>query len=214
MADQTTLSPSTRPKREAGIPPLSQIIGGTFEAVLGNVIGIGRVPESPEAKEPVETPVPEYVRKAFSSGELTGFQNPRPLERTNAQLDAQLIERQRAELKHYDVVAAASKVVESYEARRAAENQARFELSGMSDEERAKEGNYQTGYRGESLYSIYNTVWVFMKRIAAIMGRQKKETAAAIAQTRINKSALQGIFEGASGSQGGGQANLSVQAVG
>ena len=206
MADTATLNPfSTKPKETR--VNLNQMVGGTFETLAGSILGT----PSYETGESVRTPVPEYVREAFSSGSMRGFNESHPKPVKN---EAQLIEAQRAYLRNYNIVAEATKVVENYEAKEV-ENQVRLEMAGMSDEERAIEGNYQAGYRGPTLKTIYNTMWIFFKKVATRLAGKKEQITASIAETRNKgKSAIQGVFEGASGQIGKGQGNISFQATG
>ena len=81
----TPLINSTKPKETK--VNLSQMVGGTFEAVVGSFLG---TPPSYETREAITTPVPEYIQKAFSSGEIKDFQKPRDPEIQIRRLQSQL----------------------------------------------------------------------------------------------------------------------------
>ena len=82
----------------------------------------------------------------------------------------------------------------------------------ISIEEKNKLLHYQASYKDRSIYQ--------MAELRRKMIEQKKKSdgekqEASLAQTQTKgKSAMQGMFEGSSGSQGGGTSNLSAQAVG
>lgn len=82
----------------------------------------------------------------------------------------------------------------------------------ISTEEKNRLLHYQAGYKDRSIYQ--------MAELRRKMIEQRKKSDgekqdASLAQTQTKgKSAMQGIFEGSSGSQGGGTSNLSAQAVG
>lgn len=70
---------------------------------------------------------------------------------------------------------------------------------------------YQAGYQDRS---IYQRAELRKKLIEEQKKSEKEEKAASIPSPAKQPSALEGAFEGRSGTQGGGTANLSAQAVG
>lgn len=70
---------------------------------------------------------------------------------------------------------------------------------------------YQAGYQDRS---IYQRAELRKKMIEEQKKSEKQEKAASIPSPAKQPSALEGAFEGRSGTQGGGTANLSAQAVG
>ncbi len=91
------------------------------------------------------------------------------------------------------------------------------EIMGMSSAQLAVEGDFNNKSitNKDILKSVSNRVWVFAKRVTALLLQKKEKTAVSMAETKSkSKSAMQGMFEGGSGSQGSGQANISFQAVG
>lgn len=71
--------------------------------------------------------------------------------------------------------------------------------------------HYQASYKDRS---IYQRAELRKKLIEQRKQADKKQREASIAQTQPRATAMQTAFEGASGSQGAGQANLSFQAAG
>lgn len=71
--------------------------------------------------------------------------------------------------------------------------------------------HYQASYRDRS---IYQRAELRKKLIEQRNNSEKQEKAASIPTPAKQPSAMEGAFEGRSGSQGGGSANLSNQAVG
>lgn len=77
----------------------------------------------------------------------------------------------------------------------------------ISTEEKNDMLHYQKSYKDRSIYQMAELrKKIIEQRVKS--EKTKKETNIAQTQTKT-KSAMQGIFEGASGTQGGGQANLS-----
>lgn len=70
---------------------------------------------------------------------------------------------------------------------------------------------YQAGYKDRS---IYQRAELRKKLIEEQKKSEKEKKAASIPSPAKQPSALEGAFEGRSGTQGGGTANLSAQAVG
>lgn len=71
--------------------------------------------------------------------------------------------------------------------------------------------HYQASYRDRS---IYQRAELRRKLIEQRQKAEKQQKQATIASPAKQPSAIEGAFEGRSGSQGGGSANLSAQAVG
>ncbi len=81
----------------------------------------------------------------------------------------------------------------------------------MSTEEKNRLLHYQSSYKDRS---VYQKAELRKKLIEQRKADEKQKTAASMAQTTKQASAMQTAFEGGSGSQGGGQSNLSFQAAG
>lgn len=71
--------------------------------------------------------------------------------------------------------------VEQVTEMRQAQDLARLEVQGMSDELLAEKGNYQRNY--SKVRTIYNMMSVFFKRVAEIMQAKKQQTASAFEAT-------------------------------
>jgi len=71
--------------------------------------------------------------------------------------------------------------------------------------------HYQASYKDKS---VYQRAELRKKLIEQQEKSEKQEKATSIPTPAKQPSALEGAFEGRSGSQGGGSANLSNQAVG
>lgn len=82
----------------------------------------------------------------------------------------------------------------------------------LSTEEKNEILHYQSAYKDRSIYQMAE---LRKKIIEQRVKDEKEKRQVSMTQTQMKgKTAMQGIFEGASGSQGGGQANLSFQAAG
>lgn len=82
----------------------------------------------------------------------------------------------------------------------------------ISTEEKNKMLHYQSAYKDRSIYQMAE---LRKKIIEQRIKDDKEKKEVSMTQTQVKgKTAMQGMFEGASGSQGGGQANLSFQATG
>ena len=84
-------------------------------------------------------------------------------------------------------------------------------ISSLSTEEKNKLLHYQSSYKDKSIYQIAE---LRRKIIEQKRKAEKEEKASSVAETKPGASALQTAFEGGSGSQGAGQANLSAHATG
>lgn len=83
--------------------------------------------------------------------------------------------------------------------------------ANMSTEEKNRLLHYQASYKERSIYQI---AALRKKLIEQARKTEKQEKAASIPSPAKKPSALETAFEGGSGTQGGGQANLSAQATG
>lgn len=72
--------------------------------------------------------------------------------------------------------------------------------------------HYQASYKNNR--STYQKAELRKKIIEERKKTEQQNASASMAQTQTGASALQTVFEGGSGSQGGGQSNLSFQAAG
>ncbi len=84
-------------------------------------------------------------------------------------------------------------------------------ISNLPTEQKNQLLHYQASYRDRS---IYQRAELRKKLIEEQKKAQDKQKKASVPSPAKQPSALEGAFEGRSGSQGGGQANLSNQAVG
>lgn len=84
-------------------------------------------------------------------------------------------------------------------------------ITNLPTEQKNQLLHYQASYRDRS---IYQRAELRKKLIEQSKKTEKQEKAAAIPSPAKQPSALEGAFEGRSGSQGSGSANLSNQAVG
>lgn len=84
-------------------------------------------------------------------------------------------------------------------------------VTNLPTEQKNELLHYQAGYKDRS---VYQRAELRRKLIEQRKEADKKEKEASIAQTKPKASAMNAAFEGGSGSQGGGQANLSFQAAG
>lgn len=176
---------STKP-REQTVSPQSQI-GGAL-GFLNETIELGdeflRNPQQIAADggqfikeglgfigDLIKEDIAGQTEKKFSSGSLENFQtphipDPEILVRVKAQQERENY------LNNYHAVEEATKVVENYEARLAAETQARYEIPSIPDEEFAEEAGYKnTGFRGlfgKALRTIANFIQVLNKRTEKI----------------------------------------------
>lgn len=81
----------------------------------------------------------------------------------------------------------------------------------MSTEEKNRLLHYQSSYKDRS---VYQKAELRKKLIEERKKTEQQKISASMAQTKKGASAMQTAFEGGSGSQGGGTANLSAQATG
>ena len=81
----------------------------------------------------------------------------------------------------------------------------------MSTEEKNRLLHYQSSYKDRS---VYQKAELRKKLIEERKKEEQQKMSASMAQTQNGASAMQTAFEGGSGSQGGGQSNLSFQAAG
>lgn len=84
-------------------------------------------------------------------------------------------------------------------------------VTNLPTEQKNQLLHYQASYRDRS---IYQRAELRKKLIEQSEKSEKQEKAASIPSPAKQPSAMEGAFEGRSGSQGGGTANLSNQAVG
>lgn len=84
-------------------------------------------------------------------------------------------------------------------------------VTNLPTEQKNQLLHYQLNYRDRS---IYQRAALRNKLIEQRKQTEKQQKQAAIPSPAKQPSAMEGIFEGRSGTQGGGTANLSVQAVG
>lgn len=84
-------------------------------------------------------------------------------------------------------------------------------VTNLPTEQKNRLLHYQASYRDRS---IYQRAELRKKLIEEQKRSEKQEKAASIPSPAKQPSALEGAFEGRSGSQGSGTANLSAQAVG
>lgn len=84
-------------------------------------------------------------------------------------------------------------------------------ITNLPTEQKNQLLHYQASYRDRS---IYQRAELRKKLIEQSEKTEKQEKAASIPSPAKQPSAMEGAFEGRSGSQGGGTANLSNQAVG
>lgn len=84
-------------------------------------------------------------------------------------------------------------------------------ITNLPTEQKNKLLHYQAGYKDRS---IYQRAELRKKIIEEQKKTDNKEKAASIPSPAKQPSAIEGAFEGRSGTQGGGSANLSNQAVG
>ena len=84
-------------------------------------------------------------------------------------------------------------------------------VTNLPTEQKNRLLHYQVGYKDRS---IYQRAELRKKLIEEQIKSEKQEKAASIPSPAKQPSAMEGAFEGRSGTQGGGTANLSAQAVG
>lgn len=84
-------------------------------------------------------------------------------------------------------------------------------ITNLPTEQKNQLLHYQASYRDRS---VYQRAELRKKLIEQSKKTEKQEKAASIPSPAKQPSAMEGAFEGRSGSQGGGTANLSNQAVG
>jgi len=84
-------------------------------------------------------------------------------------------------------------------------------VTNLPTEQKNRLLHYQTNYRDRS---VYQRAELRKKLIEEQKKSEKQEKAASIPSPAKQPSAMEGMFEGRSGTQGGGTANLSAQAVG
>lgn len=84
-------------------------------------------------------------------------------------------------------------------------------VSNLPTEQKNRLLHYQASYKDKS---VYQRAELRRKLIEEQQEGEKQEKAASIPSPAKQPSAMEGAFEGRSGNQGGGQANLSAQAVG
>ncbi|MDO8573127.1 MAG: hypothetical protein Q7R77_00035 [Candidatus Daviesbacteria bacterium] len=84
-------------------------------------------------------------------------------------------------------------------------------VTNLPTEQKNRLLHYQASYKDRS---IYQRAALRRKLIEDKKKTEDKEKAASIPSPAKKPSALEGAFEGGSGTQGSGQANLSAQAVG
>lgn len=195
MADTSTLQ-TPQPKTER--VGLNQIIGGTFEDILETVTGVNRTPASYEARESITTPVPEYIKEAFTSGSIANFNEARP------KTAEKLIAEQRA------AVAEAESILKQSRARLVTQEELRYEVAGMPEEERNRRLHLSTSLKKEHTEAAYYMAELYRQAKEEISAatQQKEDTKMPSPAKQLNS--LEVAFEGKSGSTG----NLSFQAVG
>lgn len=195
----STLIP-TQPKRERIDPRI--VIGGTFEDIFESLTGV-TTPVSFESREPIVSTVPEYVSRGFSSGSLEGFQNPRSVEKSEADLIVEQL----------TVVAEAENIFRQSRTEFIAAEEVRLEVAGMSETDRNNRLHLSGDYRKKNTDTAYHRAALY-QQVKTDLSADLQQTKAPIPNPAKQPSALEGIFEGRSGAQGGGQANLSFQATG
>ncbi|OGE28726.1 hypothetical protein A2867_04560 [Candidatus Daviesbacteria bacterium RIFCSPHIGHO2_01_FULL_40_11] len=84
-------------------------------------------------------------------------------------------------------------------------------VTNLPTEQKNELLHYQASYRDRS---IYQRAELRKKLIEQSKNAEKQEKTASVPSPAKQPAALEGAFEGRSGSQGGGTANLSAQAVG
>lgn len=198
MTDTTALQ-STPPKKER--LNLGDIIGGTFEDTFETVTGRGAgfVNEGPVRGQTLEElqKLPELnIRSRFpEKGELTGFQGS----------DAELIRQQR------EAVAGAERILRQSRAEFIAQEEIRLEVAGMSEDERNDRLGLNTSYRKQNTQTAYHEAALYRQKKAEQRQAERGRNEANLAEMQPQRSALEAIFEGGSGTLGGGaSANLSA----
>lgn len=208
MADTTFQL--TQPKVERKFNP-RDIVGGTFEDIFETVIGTGEGFLVNEGQIRNQSPEISDSSAIEGSGLAIGgrteisFNSPEKVQLREARW---IIQRMRI---------TEQAVSQQRRRREITPGQVMDDVDAMSDPDLAKMGDFNNESLTDKLLlrSVANKMWVFFKKAAMILKRKKAGTAISIAETRTKgKSALQGMFEGGSGSLGQGQGNLSFQATG
>ena len=205
MANQTPspFSQQAEAKKDLSRAPgamgwLNEIIGETTELIIegkGNLVN--ERPTNPE----------QWIgpkSKGLEAGSITGFQAPRSVEKT----DEQLLVEQRA------AVAEAKSILKQSHAESVIQEEIRHEVVGMSEEDRNKRLRLNTSLRKEHTEDAYHMAELYRQIKGEVSTIEQQEKAREIPSPAKQPSAMEGAFEGRSGSQGGGTANLSNQAVG
>lgn len=178
--------------------------------VLGGIIG-GFEESSFEMESFLSsvTAEPEQNGKLAIGGktELNGFN------KREAELERQLKQKEEADRKRRFY----QSLKEDYDRSQRAKDKLLFEeelddtVTNMSTDEKNRLLHYQASYKDRSIYQI---AALRKKIIEEKRKAEKQQKAAAIPSPAKQASALETAFEGASGKQGSGTANLSAHATG
>jgi len=210
MADTQTLL--NQPKKEIKNPTnptsvLGGAIGWLDETMELAVRGQGAfVNEGPVRDQDLEqlNQMPELKAGRFPSrGSFENFQESRALK-----TDADLIAEQRA------AVLEVERIMKEPRARTQTEfiqqEEIRFEVTGMSEEERNRRLHLNLSLRKEHTSNLYHEVELYRQKKAELRNLEQQEKNTQIPSPAKQPSALEAIFEGGSGALGGKTANLSV----
>lgn len=202
----------------------SQILGG----IIGGFDEIGLEMEAPSASSIVKQ-AGGFVEDLFSLvGDIAGVEN-KSSETNTHKFSSGTIE--------FNQAKAQNEALKEQKQKEQADRKRIFYQALKEDQQRAKEAkekllfeeeindivtnlpteqknellHYQASYRDRS---IYQKAQLRIKLIEQRKKADKQQKEISIAETKTKASAMQTAFEGGSGSQGGGQANLSFQATG
>lgn len=204
MADTTTLQ-ATPPKKEGIRSNIIGLLDDTFEMLIGRGGDVNEGPVSTEQLRQTAGPDRQEIRHTQAEAKLAiggrteyVFSNP----------DETALREQRAAITEAEMALRRSRTGFILQ------EELRHEVAGMSEVERNERLHLNTSLRKKLTEDAYHTTELYRQKKEELVKAEQIKNATEIPSPAKQPSALDAAFEGRSGSQGGGTANLSAQAVG
>lgn len=190
---------------EKAVSSIAKGVGSVIEEIVGLGQDIAGVEPESEAKPATK----------FSSGSINFKENQSRAQTEQLQKQQAEITKERTKIDRKKAFFQALK--EDMERAQKAKDKLLFEeeindiATNLPTDEKNRLLHYQASYRDRS---VYQRAELRRKIIEQQKKSEKQEKAASIPSPAKKASAMEGAFEGGSGTQGSGTANLSAQAVG
>ncbi len=184
---------------EMEVPSVSSVVKGAGE-VVEDFLSLGKDITGVEEKSSAET------QKFPPQGTIEFNQKVKEMED-----DRKLKEESQAKKVFYQAIKEDSQRAEQAKNRMLFEEEMNDIITNLPTEQKNELLHYQASYKDRS---IYQRAELRKKLIEQRKEEDKKQKEVSMAQTAPKASALNAAMEGGSGTQGGGQANLSFQAAG